>query len=387
MNRMAKRVKVAHIITRLELGGAQQNTLYCCANHDREKFEIVLISGVGGYLDAEAKKIKNCKTYFLYELKHAIYPWWDFAAFWKLAAILKQEQIQIVHTHSSKAGFLGRWAARLAGVPCIVHTVHGWGFFKDQFFLTRFLYQTLERWTAPITDTMIVVSRDNEIEGLFHEIGRKKQYSVIHSGIIPQNYVLSSTNARKARHMFNPQNRPCVLVLSNFKKQKSPLDVVETAKKLVLKVPSVLFLWAGDGPLMPRVKEAIEQEGLSKYFKLLGWREDVAELLAASDVMFLASLHEGLPRVVLQTMAAGKPVVATAVNGTPEAVQQGVTGYLTRPHATNKMAETLAKILMNKTLARKMGKAGQKSLKGTFLMDKMLLEIEKLYGALIARKS
>jgi glycosyltransferase involved in cell wall biosynthesis len=384
---MAKRVKVAHVITRLELGGAQQNTLYCCAYHNRKIFEVVLISGVGGYLDPEAKKIKNFKTYFLPELKHAINPLWDFIALWKISSILKKEQVQIVHTHSSKAGFLGRWAARLAGIPHIVHTVHGWGFFKDQFFLTRFLYQTLERWTASITDTMIVVSQDNAMEGLSYGIGKKEQYKVIHSGILPAKYVLPSAKAKKARSLLNPQNRPCVLVLSNFKKQKSPLDVVETAKQLAVKIPSVLFLWAGDGPLLPAVKKAIERNGLSKNFKLLGWREDIAELLAASDVMFLASIHEGLPRVVLQTMAAGKPVVATAVNGTPEAVKQGVTGYLTQPHETQEMGDALVKILSNKSLAQKMGKAGQKSLKGTFLMDKMLMEIEKLYGALMARKS
>ena len=384
---MAKRVKVAHVITRLELGGAQQNTLYCCDNHDRQKFEVILISGMGGYLDAEAKKIKNCKTYFLPELKHAIHLWWDFVALWKISSILKREQVQIVHTHSSKAGFLGRWAAYLAGVPNIVHTVHGWGFFKDQFFLTRFLYQTLERWTVPITDAMIVVSQDNATEGLSHGIGKKEQYKVIHSGIIPSKYVLSASKAQRARYVLNFQNRPCVLVLSNFKKQKSPLDVVQTAKQLAAKIPSVLFLWAGDGPLLPMVKETIEREGLSANFNLLGWREDIAELLAASDMMFLTSIHEGLPRVVLQTMAAGKPVVATAVNGTPEAVKQGVTGYLIQPHAIEEMAEALKKILSNKSLARKMGKAGQRSLKGTFLMNRMLMEIEKLYGALMARKS
>jgi glycosyltransferase involved in cell wall biosynthesis len=384
---MAERVKVAHLITRLDLGGAQQNTLYCCAHHDRKKFDVVLMTGVGGYLGTEAKKIKNCKTYFIPELKHAIHPWWDLVALFKLASLLEKENIQMVHTHSSKAGFLGRWAARLAKVPVIIHTVHGWSFFQEQFFLTRFLYQTLERWTAPITDKMIVVSRDNQKEGLSHRIGRKEQYSVIHSGILPEKYLLPTVKAKQARQKLNPQNRPCVLVLSNFKKQKSPLDVVETAKKLAVKIPSVLFIWAGDGPLLPQVRSLIAKENLSKNFKLLGWREDVAELLAASDVMFLASIHEGLPRVVLQTMAAGKPVVATAVNGTPEAVKNGVTGYLVKPHDTDEMAEVLAKILSRKSLGEKMGKAGQKSLKGTFLMDQMLLEIEKLYGALAPRKS
>jgi glycosyltransferase involved in cell wall biosynthesis len=384
---MAERVKVAHLITRLDLGGAQQNTLYCCANHDRKKYDVVLVTGVGGYLDAEAKKIKNCKTYFMPELKHAIHPWWDMVALFKLASFLKKEKIRIIHTHSSKAGFLGRWAARLAEVPVIIHTVHGWSFFKEQFFLTRFLYQTLERWTAPITDKLIVVSQDNQNEGLSHRIGRKEQYSVIHSGILPKKYLLAALKAKQARQKLNPQNRPCVLVLSNFKKQKSPLDVVETAKRLAAKIPSVLFIWAGDGPLLSEVKDFIAKENLSENFKLLGWREDIAELLAASDVMFLASIHEGLPRVVLQTMAAGKPVVATAVNGTPEAVKNGVTGYLVQPHATGEMAETLAKILSRKSLGQKMGKAGQKSLRGTFLMDRMLLEIEKLYGALMPGKS
>jgi len=383
---MAKRVKIAHVITRLELGGAQQNTLYCCAHHDRKKFEVVLISGMGGYLDAEAREIKNCKIYFLPELKHAIRPWWDMAALFKLISILKKEQVQIVHTHSSKAGFLGRWAAWFAGVPSIVHTVHGWGFFKEQFFLTRFLYQRLERWTAPITDAMIAVSQDNVDEGLTLRIGRKEQYSVIHSGILPAQYVLPLAKVKKARKALNPQNRPCVLVLSNFKKQKSPLDVVETAGYLTAQIPAVLFLWAGDGPLMPSVKKAIQREELTKNFKLLGWREDVAELLAASDVMFLASIHEGLPRVVLQTMAAGKPVVATAVNGTPEAVKQGINGFLVQPHASSPMAEALAKILSNQALARKMGKAGQKRLKGTFLINQMLLEIEKLYDGLSFQK-
>jgi glycosyltransferase involved in cell wall biosynthesis len=384
---MAERVKVAHLITRLDLGGAQQNTLYCCANHDRKKYDVVLVTGVGGYLDAEAKKIKNCKIYFLPELKHAIHPWWDVVALFKLASVLEKEKIQIIHTHSSKAGFLGRWAARLAKVPTIIHTVHGWSFFQEQFFLTRFLYQMLERWTAPITDKIIVVSRDNQKEGLSHHIGRKEQYSVIHSGILPKKYVLLPAKAKQARHKLNPKNRPCVLVLSNFKKQKSPLDVVAAAKLVAVKMPSVLFIWAGDGPLLSEVKELIAKEKLSKNFKLLGWREDIAELLAASDVMFLASIHEGLPRVALQTMAAGKPVVATAVNGTPEAVKNGVTGYLTEPHDTGKMSEALFRILSRKSLGQKMGKAGQKSLKGTFLMDQMLLEIEKLYGGLASRKS
>jgi glycosyltransferase involved in cell wall biosynthesis len=376
---MAQRVKVAHIITRLELGGAQQNTLYCCEHHDRKKYEVLLIAGSGGYLDEKAKKIPNCKTYLLPELKHQIHPWWDLKALGRLMDILKTEKVELVHTHSSKAGILGRLAAKKAGVPSIIHTVHGWGFHPHQFFITRWLYQILEGWAAAFTDVLITVSEENKLAGLAAGIGRKEQYRVIHSGIDPKQYRLSYFAASRARSKLKSKGLPCVLVLSNFKNQKSPMDVVEIAEILRSKIPYVLFLWAGDGPLFEKVEREIKARGLERHFLLLGWRDDVAELFAACDVLLLTSLHEGLPRVVLQAMAAEKPVVASAVNGTPEAVKSGQSGFLHAPHDTQGMAESLSKILTDRKLAAQMGKAGRKALKGTFLIDEMLRQIEKVY--------
>ena len=157
------------------------------------------------------------------------------------------------------------------------------------------------------------------------------------------------------------------------------MDVVEIAAQLTRKIPRVLFLWAGDGPFRAEVEAKLVQRGLKSNFKLLGWRQDVGRLLAAGDVLLLASIHEGLPRVVLQAMAAKKPVVATAVNGTPEAVKNGVTGFLAPPHDIGSMAEGLFKILSNPVLGRKMGQAGQRALKGTFQIQMMLQKIEKIY--------
>ncbi len=377
---MPERLKVAHIITRLELGGAQQNTLYCCAHHDARKYEVLLICGQGGFLDAEALRHSGrFKTYFLPQLKHPLRPWWDFAAFRKMARLLRSEKVQLVHTHSSKAGILGRWAARAAGVPHIVHTVHGWGFFVGQFLPVHRLYQTLERWTAPFTSRILAVSQDNQREGLALGIGKREQYRVVHSGIETREAVLSPRAVQKARQDLGTAGKPCVLVLSNFKKQKAPLDVVEVAQALKDKLPGVLFLWAGDGPLRGKVEGEITQKGLDGNFQLLGWREDVTRLLAVCDALLLTSLHEGLPRVILQAMAAGKPVVATSVNGTPEAVRNGATGFLHGPHETQAMSESLFKVLSDKALARRMGLAGRKALKGTFLIENMLREIEKLY--------
>jgi glycosyltransferase involved in cell wall biosynthesis len=380
-------VKVAHIITRLELGGAQQNTLYCCAHHDRKKYEIVLIAGEGGYLDGQARQIPDCKTYLLPELKHAIVPLWDYKALRRITEILKSEKVDLVHTHSSKAGILGRLAAKRAGVPCVIHTVHGWGFYPGQFFLTRWLYQALERWAARFTDLLITVSEENRQAGLGAGIGSHEQYRVIHSGIDPKQYRLSFFKARHARNKMKSKGRPCVLVLSNFKKQKSPFDVVGVAEALKQKLPYVLFIWAGDGPLFQEIEKAVRKRGLEGNVYLLGWREDVAELLAASDALLLTSLHEGLPRVVLQAMAAEKPVVATAVSGTPEAVKDGDTGFLRPPHDIEGMAESLRQLLSNPSMARQMAKRGRKALAGSFLIDEMLRQIEAAYEKALVKPS
>lgn len=238
---MARRLKIAHVITRLELGGAQQNTLYCCTYHDRRKYEVLLICGIGGYLDGEAKKIKDLKIHFLPELKHPISPIWDMKALGRITDILRSEKVDLVHTHSSKAGILGRWAARRAGIPHIVHTVHGWGFYPGQFLLIKKVYQTLERWAATFTDRIITVSQDNQKEGLDCGIGREDQYRVIHSGIDPKLYRLSPQKIRAAKAKWGTLKRPSVLILSNFKKQKSPMDVVDTAQALVKKIPRCSF--------------------------------------------------------------------------------------------------------------------------------------------------
>ncbi len=377
---MPQRLKVAHIITRLELGGAQQNTLYCCANHDRKKYDVILICGAGGQLDDEARWIPDCRKYFLSELKHPIQPFWDFLALRRITEILRLEKVDLVHTHSSKAGFLGRWAAKRAGVPRILHTVHGWGFYPGQFFLVKWLYQALERWAAAFTEKLITVSEENKRAGLAAGIGRPEQYEVIHSGVDPKQYALNPAAALKARRLFKTENRPTVLILSNFKKQKSPLDVVKVAEALAPRLPNVLFLWAGDGPLLPEVKKRIQASNLKANFDLLGWREDIGQLFAASDVLLLTSIYEGLPRVVLQAMAAGKPVVASAVSGTPEAVQDGVSGFLHPAHETNAMTASLYSVLTQPDLAKRLGRTGKAGLQGTFQIKLMLKAIEKIYS-------
>jgi glycosyltransferase involved in cell wall biosynthesis len=374
------KTRIAHIITRLELGGAQQNTLYCCEHHDRQKYEVYLLAGAGGYLDLETRLLPSgTHVHLVPWLKHPVRPWADLLAFFRLASFLKKENIQIVHTHSSKAGILGRLAAAWVGVPVVIHTVHGWGFHEGQNRWTKNIYCALERFCARLTGTLVVVSEENKRYGLDHHIGNENQYRVIHSGIDPAAFKVSKERMAVIRKKLGLGASPTVLVLSNFKSQKSPMTVVEVLEKLVTKVPGVVLLWAGDGGGRSVVEEALRAKGLEKHARLLGWRTDVGDLLGASDVLLLTSIYEGLPRVVLQAMAAGKPVVATAVSGTPEAVQKDETGFLRQPGDAEGMAVDLACLLVDPELAIKMGAAGRKRLTGTFKIDEMLKEIEKLY--------
>ena len=153
-----RKTRVLHLITRLELGGAQQNTLYCTANHDRGLFDVELIAGAGGELDDEAREITDATVQIVPWLRHEIDPWRDVEALFRLRSYMAARRVDVVHTHSSKAGILGRLAAHLAGVPLVVHTVHGWSFNDTQSRSRQRAYVALERLAAGFTDRIVVVS-------------------------------------------------------------------------------------------------------------------------------------------------------------------------------------------------------------------------------------
>ncbi len=177
------RLNVLHTIAKLELGGAQQNTLYTLKNLDKQRFHPILVTGCQGILAEEAKKMKGVEVIFVSAFKREINPVLDLIALFKLYQICRRQEIDIVHTHGSKAGILGRWAGRLAKVPIIIHTVHGWGFNDYQHPPVRNLFILLEKLTAKITTRLIAVAGANRDRGLKEGIGNPSQYTVIRSGI------------------------------------------------------------------------------------------------------------------------------------------------------------------------------------------------------------
>jgi glycosyltransferase involved in cell wall biosynthesis len=371
------------VITKLELGGAQQNTLYTVSHLDRTRFEPLLAAGTGGLLDEEAARLEHVEVHFLPSLRRAVRPASDLAALLQLTALFRRRMPDIVHTHSSKAGILGRWAAHLAGVPVVIHSIHGFGFTPAQSPLVRGAFIAAERATARITTRFIAVSRANLEEGIRRGLFDEDRAVLIRSGVELGRFMNSSLPAGRLRSEIGASpETPIAGMVACFKPQKSPEDFVSIAGMVARRVPSARFVLVGDGELRGDVEGAIRREGLEGQFHLLGWRRDIPEILHDLDVLVLTSRWEGLPRVFPEAMAAGKPVVACRVDGAAEAVLEGETGFLCEPGERAVLAERLVSLLSDRDRAREMGQAGRLRA-GEWDIDEMVRRQERLYQELL----
>lgn len=378
---------VVHIITKLELGGAQQNTLFTVANLERSKYEPVLISGTEGILVEDAKKLKDVKVYLITELVREIRPFKDVISFLKIRRILKELKKPrsniIVHTHSSKAGILGRWAARVAGINLIIHSVHGFSFNDYQPSFLRAFYIFIERVTSLVTTRFIAVSKANIEKGIAEGIFSKDKAVLIRSGIdIREFQEVKGDRMKKKEELGADARCPLVAMIACFKTQKSPLDFVKIARIVSDNISEIRFLLVGDGVLRSEIEELIKKLGMDGKILLLGWRNDIPEILSCVDVLVLTSLWEGLPRVFPQAMASGVPVVATEVDGAPEAIKNGINGYLLPPKDINAMAEKVIYLIRHPEKAQEMGEKG-KDLVEEFDIWKMLAQQEELCASLL----
>ncbi|MCX5777538.1 MAG: glycosyltransferase family 4 protein [Candidatus Firestonebacteria bacterium] len=379
-----KKINVLHLITKLELGGAQQNTLYTVKKHNREKYNVFLIAGAEGLLVEDAGRIENVKTCFIPELKHELSPFYDLKCLFLLRNIFKKEKIDIVHTHSSKAGILGRFAAKIAQVPVIIHTVHGFSFNDFQNILKKKLYIFLERIAAKITQKLVVVTKRDQEKGLKAGVGKKGQYVVIKSGFdLAEFSILKDLSLIRKEFNISGETKTVGMVAC-LKAQKNPAAFVKMSALVKLRHPGVKYFIVGDGEKRAEVEKLIDEYNLTNDIILTGWRKDVAGFIQLFDVVVLTSLWEGLPRVLPQAMCAKKPIVATAVDGSKEAVIDGVNGYLAPPLDYGAMAARVSELLSSEGLRKKMGENGF-LMAGEWDQDKMVKAIEEVYEEILSK--
>lgn len=379
---MTRPWRVLHVVTRLELGGAQRNTLYTVDQLDRGRFATGLAWGPGGLLDREADGLEGVELLPAPDLIRSPRPLSDLRALAQIRTAIRSFQADLVHTHSSKAGILGRLAARLERVEAVVHSIHGFGFTPLQPAPVRALFLAAERAATRWTDHFIVVSEANLEEGVKLGLFERERVSLIRSGIHLEAFRPVSGGDEVRRRLGIGADERVVTQVGNFKPQKAPLDFVAMAAEVRTRAPESRFIMVGDGPLLPRARELAERLGLGDGILFPGWWDDVPALLAATDVFVLASRHEGLPRAVVEALAAGVPVVATSVDGTAEVVRPGRNGFLVPPGDVTGLAEGVCRLVLDGPLRRRMSAVAGEDLAG-FDIDYMVRQQEELYQCLL----
>ncbi|MDD4939328.1 MAG: glycosyltransferase family 4 protein [Candidatus Omnitrophica bacterium] len=378
-------INLLYIITKLELGGAQKYLLSLTRHLDKKRFHPFLFTAKDGLLLAEALSIDNLAVKRSIWLERPINPLKDLFALIELCYFIKKNKIEFVHTHSSKAGILGRAAARLTGAKVIVHTVHGWSFNDCQPTIKRLFFIWLERITARFTDKLIVVSEYDKQKGIDNRIGADEKYALIRYGI---DYAEFGEKDEKARRELGINTGELVVgMVSCFKPQKHPQDFIKLASFVKASLPQTKFLLVGDGVLRGKIERLIRKLNLEKDVILAGWRKDISRVLSAVDVFVLTSLWEGLPISVLEAMASSKPLVTTNTGGVAEIVVEGKMGFLVAPHDMKGMSERLVALLKDEDLRARMGRNARESLNSDFTLTNMVTNSQNLYETLLREKA
>jgi len=372
-----KKIKIAHIITKLELGGAQLNTIYTVNFLASKNYDVTLIYGKGGILKHTLID-KNVKTIVLENLIRKINPIKDFFCLLELKKILKNKKFDVIHTHSSKAGILGRLAGKFSKTKFIFHTVHGWGFTPLQNPLIKYIYILLEKICANFTTKIITVAHDNIEKGLKNNISKKEKYTVIRSGIDFKLFDKIMPNENIKKELLIKKDDIIITMIACFKPQKNPIEFIEIANILIKKFKNLKFILIGDGILKNKILNKINEYNIKDNFILAGWKLNIKDYLSITNIFCLTSLWEGLPRAILEAYACKIPVIASSVDGSKEAVINGETGFLYKPYHINDAVKFFEKLILNKN-RKQLGINGYNFSHIEFSIEKMLNDILKLY--------
>ena len=378
-----RKINLLYVITKLELGGAQKQLLSLISHLNRERFSPFLFTAKDGLLLPEALSINGLRIKRSRFLERPINPLKDLLALIEIYFFIKKNKIEIVHTHSSKAGILGRWAARLANVPVIVHTIHGWPFHQWQNPIIRQFYIFLEHLTAKVTHSLVAVCEHDIEKGIKFKISGRRKYTLIHYGIDKEKFTDYNNFLNKREELNINPNQAVVGMVACLKPQKSPQDYIKAVSLVIKLFPRTKFLLIGDGILRPKIERLIKRLKLNEYIMLTGWRKDIPQLLSTIDIFVLTSLWEGLSIAVLEALASKKPVVATSTGGIAEIIRERQNGFLIPPKNINLLADRLITLLRDDALRNKMAEEAKNSIGLEFSLGHMVNRTQGLYENLI----
>lgn len=378
-------MRVLHVITRLIVGGAQENTVATVLGlRGKLDLDVSLISGPTtgpeGSLESQLAATPGLLTR-VPDLVRPVHPWKDARALFHLVKIFRECQPDIVHTHSGKAGLLGRLAAHRAGVPVVMHTIHGPSFGAFQGPLANGVFLGAERWAGTFTTHFVSVADAMTQQYLAAGIGRPEQYTRIFSGFSLPPF-LRATNSPELRAKLGLAPGDFVVgKIARLFKLKGHDDLFAAAPGLVQRCPNIKFLLVGDGEWRSRFEQKVSSLGLEKHFVFTGLvpPSEIPRYVGIMDALVHLSLREGLPRALPQAMAAGKPVVAYDCDGAREVCLENETGFLIRPGDLNSLTEKLLQLSADPALRERLGRRGQQLASEMFPVERMVDDLHRLY--------
>ncbi len=384
-------MKICHVITRMIVGGAQENTLLSCRGALEAGHDVTLVTGPSPGPEGELLKRVSCPGLKIVEcpwLVREIAPLSDLKAFLHLKKLFRTERYDVVHTHSSKAGIVGRFAARAAGVPLVVHTIHGLAFHRYEKFWKNLLYIACERAAAPCGKRIYAVAQAMIDQSLAAGVGSPDQYKVVYSGMELDRFLHAKPDPVLRKKLGIPEDAVVLATLARLFPLKGYEQFLPVAVKLAKELPQIHCLIIGNGTMMEEIREFIRKEGVESRFSFAGLVApgEVGNYLALASVLVHFSLREGLPRAAVQALASGKPVIAYALDGTPEVVIPGKTGYLLKPGDRAGVEAAIRELVANPVLAAELGANGRKLVESRFGWKTMSDTLLKDYAECLAAK-
>jgi glycosyltransferase involved in cell wall biosynthesis len=385
-------MKVAHVITRMIIGGAQENTLYNCVDLIQHYSDDVLLmtgpsQGPEGRL-LEQGRGEGVPVREIPHLRRSIQPVDDLQAYRELIRAMREFKPDVVHTHSAKGGLLGRAAAWKLKVPAVIHTVHGAPFHPYQPWLVRKFFAACERWAAKRCHRMVCVA-DAMTELMVGErVAPREKFTTVYSGMDVEPFLHAAEHRAKIRSELNlPQDAIVIGKIARLFHLKGHEYVIEAASEVVRCHPKVMFLFVGDGILRGELEGAIRAKGLQEHFCFAGLvpPQRIPEYLGAMDILVHTSLREGLARALPQALISGLPVVSFDVDGAREVVLSGQTGFLLPPKDVAGVGRGLRELVLDEGLRKKCGETGREMFTDRFRHQKMTADLRQIYAEVLSK--
>jgi len=387
---MPDALRTCHVITRMIVGGAQENTLLTCRDHLEKGHEVVLVTGPTAGPEGkllQKQPLPGLEVVEIPDLVRELRPPADWRAYRDLRRLFRERQFDVVHTHASKAGILGRLAAWRERVPAVVHTVHGQAFHPYQAAWRNWLYIAAERYAARHCHRIYAVAQAMIDQCVAAKVAPADKYKVVYSGMDMAAFSGAKPEGELRESLGIPPEALIVGKVARLFELKGHEYLLQAAPAIVARFPTVRFLLVGDGNLRGELEAEIARLGLAEHFIFTGLvpPADVCRYTALMHVLVHLSLREGLPRTVVQALASGVPAIGFPLDGTPEVILNGETGLLCPTGDAVAVGEAVCDLLADPERRRAMGAAGQELVLERFSWQRMGQVLEQEYLRLLGR--